>query len=239
LTPRVSIVIPVYNEGDHVLPCLDQICDAVKLPFEVLVVHDMPEDTTVPVVAGYGRSDVRPLLNELGKGPAYAIRAGITASVAPTVVVMMADGADDANAIDDMVRLVERGCAVVAASRYMSGGRQVGGPALKSFLSRMAGLTLHAFARVGTHDATNSFKAYSKEFIDQVGIESDSGFSIGIELVAKARRWRRPVSEIPTIWLDRSAGESRFDTRRWLPQYLHWYRYAFGPKLPLTAKKVP
>ena len=231
-------MIPVYNEGRHVLRCLDQICDAVKLPFEVLVVHDMPEDTTVPVVAAYGRSDIRPLLNELGKGPAYAIRAGIAAASAPTVVVMMADGADDANDIDDMVRLVERGCAVVAASRDMPGGRQVGGPALKSTLSRLAGLTLHAFARVGTHDATNSFKAYSKEFIDEVGIESDSGFSIGIELVAKARRWRRAVSEIPTIWLDRSAGESRFDTRRWLPQYLHWYRYAFGPRLPSTTKKV-
>jgi dolichol-phosphate mannosyltransferase len=231
LTPRVSIVIPVYNEGRHVVRCLDQICDAVRLPFEVLVVHDMPEDTTVPVVEAYGNTAIRPLLNELGKGPAYAIRAGIEDAAAPTVVVMMADGADDANAIDDMVRLVERGCAVVAASRYMAGGRQVGGPFVKSTLSRLAGLSLHLFGRVGTHDATNSFKAYSKDFIDEVGIESDTGFSIGLELVAKARRRRRPVSEIPTIWLDRSDGESRFDTRRWLPRYLHWYRYAFGRRV--------
>ena len=38
---------------------------------------------------------------------------------------------------------------------------------------------------------------------EQVGIESDAGFEIGIELVAKARRRRLPVAEIPTIWLDR------------------------------------
>jgi hypothetical protein len=130
-----------------------------------------------------------------------------------------------------MVRLVERGCAVVAASRYMAGGRQVGGPFVKSTLSRLAGLTLHMFARVGTHDATNSFKAYSKEFIDEVGIESDTGFSIGLELVAKARRLRLPVAEISTIWLDRSFGVSNFKLARWIPKYLRWWFFAFGPKL--------
>jgi len=49
-------------------------------------------------------------------------------------------------------------------------------------------VALHLVARVGTHDATNSFKAYSRDFIQQVGIESDAGFEMGIEMVAKARR---------------------------------------------------
>ena len=84
------------------------------------------------------------------------------------------------------------------------------------------------FARVGTRDATNSFKAYSRQFINQVGMESDLGFEIGIELVAKARRYRFPVAEIPTIWLDRTVGKSNFKVIKWLPTYLHWYRYAFG-----------
>ena len=49
------------------------------------------------------------------------------------------------------------------ASRYMGGGRQVGGPPLKSTLSRLAGLSLYWFGRVGTRDATNSFKAQSDD----------------------------------------------------------------------------
>jgi hypothetical protein len=97
-------------------------------------------------------------------------------------------------------------------------------------MSKVAGLTLYYGARVGTRDATNSFKAYSSEFIRQVGIESDKGFEIGIELVAKARRHRRPVAEIPTIWLNRSFGVSKFKLTTWLPRYLKWYFYAFGPK---------
>jgi dolichol-phosphate mannosyltransferase len=84
---------------------------------------------------------------------------------------------------------------------------------------------------VGTRDATNSFKAYSTDFVREVGIESDAGFEIGIELVAKARRRRLPVAELPTIWLERGHGQSNFKVMRWLPRYLRWYRFAFGPAL--------
>ena len=100
-------------------------------------------------------------------------------------------------------------------------------------MSRTAGLSLHLLARVGTRDGTNSFKAYSTEFVRSVGIDSDEGFEVGLELVAKARRLRLPVAEIPTIWLERTSGQSNFKLRKWLPHYLRWYRFAFGPKLPL------
>jgi hypothetical protein len=101
---------------------------------------------------------------------------------------------------------------------------------IKGFISRMAGLSLYWFARVGTRDATNSFKAYSTDFVRQVKIESDRGFEIGIELVAKARRYRQPVAEIPTIWLDRAIGESNCKLMAWLSRYLHCYVYAYGPR---------
>jgi hypothetical protein len=173
---------------------------------------------------------LRGLYNTLGRGPANAIKFGIDASESDVVVVTMADGCDDASQIELLTRLVERGVVVASASRYARTGQQVGGPFVKGLMSKIAGLTLYYGARVGTRDATNSFKAYSSEFIRQVGIESDKGFEIGIELVAKARRHRRPVAEIPTIWLNRSFGVSNFKLTTWLPRYLKWYFYAFGPK---------
>jgi hypothetical protein len=100
-------------------------------------------------------------------------------------------------------------------------------------MSRTAGRSLGIIGRVGTSDATNSFKAYSTSFVREVDIHSRSGFEIGLELTAKARRLRRPVAEISTIWLDRTAGESNFDLKTWLPKYLRWYRFAFGPELTL------
>jgi dolichol-phosphate mannosyltransferase len=113
----------------------------------------------------------------------------------------------------------------------MAGGQQVGAPRFKSFLSRLAGQSLHAFANAGTRDATNSFKAYDSAFIRSVGIDSRDGFEIGLELTSKARRLRLPVAEIPTIWLDRTNGESNFKLFQWIPKYLSWYGVAFGGKL--------
>jgi dolichol-phosphate mannosyltransferase len=237
---RVSVVIPAYNEGEGIGPCLDRIFEAVRLPCEVLVVVDSLDDSTMPYLEKYAADEprLRPTVNTYGRGPARAIRYGIDNSAAPVVVVTMADGCDDATQIDDLTRLVERGVVIAAASRYARSGQQVGGPAFKSFLSRMAGRTMYYLARVGTRDATNSFKAYSRDFVQTVGIESDKGFEIGIELVAKARRARLPVAEIPTIWLDRSFGASNFKLMAWLPRYLHWYFYAFGPATPLSGFSV-
>ena len=237
-SPRVSVVIPAYNEGDQIIPVLDRIFESVRLQCEVLVVVDSEDDSTVPVVAQYANKEprLRCIVNTYGRGPANAIRFGINAAAAPVAVVTMADGCDDPRQIDDLARLVDRGVAVAAASRYMPGGQQVGGPMLKGLLSRAAGRSLGLFARTGTRDATNSFKAYSTEFVRTVGIDSRAGFEIGIELTAKARRMRLPVAEIPTIWLDRQAGVSNFKVAQWIPAYLRWYRFAFGSRL--TAEQV-
>lgn len=236
-TPRASIVVTAYEEGDQIATCLDRIFEATTVSCEVLVVVDSDLDGTVPVVERYAAREPRLQLvvNNYGRGPAFAIRAGFDAACAAVVVVTMADLCDDSRQIDELTRLVERGAVVAAASRYVRGGQQVGGGTLKGALSRMAGLSLYSLARVGTHDSTNSFKGYSRSFVEAVGIESDAGFEVGLELVAKARRLRLPVAEVPTVWRDRAAGQSHFRLRRWLPRYLRWYRFAFGRRLVLGA----
>src|SRR4029079_2946469 len=175
--PAVTVVIPVYNEGAAIVPCLERILREVTLPSEVLIVHDMPDDTTVPYARKIAEMDprVKTVLNTYGRGAANAIRFGIEYSRSPVAVVTMADGSDDPRQIDDLARLVERGVVVVAASRYMPGGQQVGGPFMKRVMSRAAGRTLHTFGRVGTRDATNSFKAYATDFVRQVSIDSRAG----------------------------------------------------------------
>ena len=237
--PEVSIVIPAYNEDEAIERSIRRISEAVHSAFEVVVVVDSPEDSTIRAVEAYdaGPVFVRVLIQD-GRGPAAAIRYGIENAHAPVVVVTMADGSDDPACIDPMVRLVERGCVIAAASRYMPGGQQIGGPKLKSWMSRSAGKSLKWFAGVTTTDATNSFKAYNRAFVEEVGIDSENGFEVGIELVAKARRLRLPIAEVPTIWLDRDFGDSRFQMKAWLPHYLQWYRFAYGPKLSTEQLKT-
>lgn len=235
--PLVSVVMPVYNEGDSVVPTLEELEARLTAPHEVLVVHDFDEDTTVAVVRALATRlpAVRLVRNDLGRGVLNAMKAGFAASRAPHVLVTMADGSDDYGRLAEMLELARDGADVVVASRYMAGGRQLGGPRLKGLLSRTAGLTLHWFAGVPTHDPTNNFKLYSRRFLDAVTIESTAGFELALELTVKATLLGRPIAEVPATWRDRTAGESHFRLRAWLPHYLRWYRAAFAGRLRRLA----
>ncbi len=60
MSPRVSVVIPVYNEGDHIIPVLDRLFEAITLHCEVLVVYDSSDDTTRPVLEAVRREGTAP-----------------------------------------------------------------------------------------------------------------------------------------------------------------------------------
>ncbi|HZK74429.1 MAG TPA: glycosyltransferase [Clostridia bacterium] len=221
------MVVPVYNEGENVVATLRGIVERSRTrPLEVLVVYDFDGDTTVPVVERL-QSEIPELVlhkNTIGRGVLNAIKSGLAAARAPYVLVTMGDGSDDPGDIDSMYVLAKGGADVVAGSRYMRGGHQLGGPLLKRSMSRAAGLSLHWVAGIPVHDATSNFRMYSRRLLDKVTIESDGGFELGIELTVKAHLLGMRVAEVPTTWRDRTAGQSRFQLWRWLPRYLRWYR---------------
>jgi glycosyltransferase involved in cell wall biosynthesis len=225
--PALSVVIPVYNEGENVVPTLRGVVERTRTrPLEVLVVHDFDEDTTVPVVKRL-QAEIPELhlhRNRIGRGVLNAIKSGLAAARAPYVLVTMGDGSDDPGDIDPMYALALGGADVVAGSRYMRGGHQLGGPLLKRTMSRTAGLSLHWLSGIPVHDATSNYRLYSRRLLDQVTIESDGGFELGIELTVKAFLLGMRVAEVPTTWRDRTAGQSRFQLWQWLPRYLRWYR---------------
>ena len=226
-SPALSIVIPVYNEGENVVLTLRGVVEKTNTrPLEVLVVHDFDEDTTVPVVKRLQAEmpELRLHRNTLGRGVINAMKSGLRAARAPYVLVTMGDGSDNPEDIDPMYQLARQGADVVAGSRYMKGGRQLGGPLLKRTMSRGAGLSLHWLGGVPVHDATSNFRLYSKRLLNQVTIESTGGFELGIELTVKAYGLGMRIAEVPTTWRDRTAGTSRFRLWQWLPRYLKWYR---------------
>jgi dolichol-phosphate mannosyltransferase len=136
--------------------------------------------------------------------------------------------------VDRMYNSMKDGYDLVCGSRYVQGGKQIGGPFIKKSISRMAGLSLHYLSGVPTHGITNSFKLYSKAMIDTMNIESDGGFEIGMEITVKAYFSGFRVTEMPCTWTDRDAVESRFMIAKWAPKYLKWYflaikkRFGFG-----------
>lgn len=225
----LDIVIPVYNEGENIDRTLAEIEAKVRTPHRVWIVYDFDEDNTLPAVRRWIErtgGDIRLAKNGYGRGVLNAIRTGFGLLEEGVVLVVMADLSDDLAVVDAMFAKINEGNAIVCGSRYMMGGRQIGGPRLKGLLSRLAGLSLRHLAGVPTHDVSNSFKMYTTRVLRSVQIESDGGFEIGMEILVKAHAKGFPIAEVPSIWRDRTAGESRFRLWKWLPRYLHWYWFA-------------
>ena len=224
---RYSVVVPVYNEGANIAAFCRTAREQLPPGHEVLICYDFDADSTLPALAAIPADEkpdrIRLVRNRLGKGVRYAIEAGMQAATAPVVLVSMADLSDEFTGVEQMVAKIEAGADVVCASRYMRGGEQIGGPWLKTKLSRWAGVSLYWVAGLPTHDPTNSFKAYRREFLQRTPIESATGFCLGLELTVKAHFSGGKVEEVPTCWHDRSDGDSRFRLFAWLPHYLRWY----------------
>jgi hypothetical protein len=159
-----------------------------------------------------------------------AIRTGFDAAAPGPVLVLMADLSDDLGQVRRMLELYRSGSHIVVGSRYMKGGRLVGGPWFKQLLSRLSGLTLCWFRGIPTHDATNAFKIYDRAMLGAIQIESKGGFELSLEITVKAFLAGYTISETPSTWRDRTAGTSRFKLWKWLPHYLKWYFMAFQPK---------
>ena len=229
---QLSIVIPVFHEEKNIVKVLARIEKLVKTPHETIVIYDSEDDPTVKKVQRSKlkvQNTAKLIKNSVGNGRGVmnAIKTGFKKAKGEAIVVTMADLCDDVSQIDMMYRYILNGSDIVCASRYMRGGKKIGGPLLKTFLSRLAGLTLYRFFGVPTHDATNAFKIYRRKIFDRIKIESTGGFEYSLEIVVKAHRLGYKIKEIPTVWRDREEGKSHFKLWRWLPNYVQSYLCIF------------
>jgi dolichol-phosphate mannosyltransferase len=233
LMNMLTIVIPVYNEGANFPALWTEMTNQINLPFTAFIAYDFDEDNTLPVVRkiiAEGETRLVPIKNAYGRGVVGAIRTGFDAAPDGPVLVVMADLSDDLGQVSKMLELYRGGSHIVVGSRYMKGGKLIGGPWFKQLLSRLSGLSLCWLRGIPTHDATNAFKIYDRAMLQAIGIESKGGFELSLEITTKAFLAGYTIAETPSTWRDRMAGESRFRLWKWLPHYLKWYFMAFQPK---------
>ena len=224
---RLGIVIPVYNEKDNIAQTFSTIGSKITEPATVYVVYDFDEDNTLPVVRQLMEDgwEIRLIKNQAG-GVVNALKLGLKTVREEFVLVVMADMSDDLAVVDRMIEKMEQGYDLVCGSRYMEGGKQIGGPLIKKTLSRLAGVSLKHLTGIPTHDITNSFKLYRRTVLDSLELESSGGFEIGMEIVVKTYIMGLRIAEVPSTWTDRAFGTSRFKVAQWLPYYLRWYMLA-------------
>jgi dolichol-phosphate mannosyltransferase len=227
--PELDIVIPVYNEGRHIVGVLDTLQRHVQTPFRVFICYDHDEDDTLAALKDPRIANVPvQLVKNRGRGVLGAVLTGFAVSSAPAALVFPADDDYNATQLDAMVAGFRDGNDIVCASRFIPGGCMVGCRRLKATLVRSSAWALHHLARLPTRDASNGFRLFSQRVLRSLPVESQVGFAYSLELLVKAHRLGWKVSEVPVAWYERKAGQSRFRVLRWLPQYLQWFGYAFA-----------
>jgi dolichol-phosphate mannosyltransferase len=220
---KKSLVIPCKDEGEDFKTILQGFKANVSNETEIIVVLDSFTDPTYKAIEKDLHENSRVKISN-NSGPAAAVKAGIDDARGQYICIAMGDGSDQPKDVEKLFSLIDKGADIAVGSRYSKGGNYIGEKNLKWFLSRAAGFILYHFFRVGTKDSTNMFKAYSKNFLNQVTIESDNGFTLGLEMVIKAKLNKNVVKEIPTVWTDRTFGSSKFNLKKFFPSYIYWVR---------------
>jgi len=223
----LSILLPVRNEGINLRVMVKLLRAMVEVPHEILIVHDTPDDDSIPVVQDMqnDHTNLRLVHNQNGRGVVNAIRAGVEAAIGDYVLLFAADEVGPLLAIEDMLALMEEGCDLVSCSRYAHGGRRLGGSMIGGALSRLANRLFHRLAGCVLTDATTGIKLFRRSLFDGLHLEARPvGWAVTFEMAMKAQLAGWQLGEVPIISIDRLyGGKSTFRLGPWTGEYLRWF----------------
>ena len=223
---ELDILIPVFNENDVIIDTIKNILSVVKFNYRILICYDYDADPTLKVIKENFPNQSRIVfVKNYSKGFITAIISGFRNSSAQSVMIFMADDHINHNIINLCYEKFKEGYAVVCPSRFIKDGKMIGSSVLKKFLIRLTSFFLYNFTSLSIKDSTNSFKLFSMKLIDSIQIESQKGFTLCLELTAKAHRLGYKITEVPMVWKERDKGQSKFKLFSFIIPYLRWFFY--------------
>ena len=222
----LDILIPVFNEEETIVKTIENIFSTVKYDYKIIICYDYDEDPTLKIIKeSFPRNSKIVFVKNFSHGFNNALISGFKNSTAKAVLVFMADDHINHNIINLCYEKFTEGYQVVCPSRFIRGGKMTGNPFLKGIITKLVSFFLFNFTSFPIKDSTNSFRLFSKELINKVKIESNKGFTLSLELTAKAHRLGYKITEIPTIWVERDKGKSRFKLFSFILPYTKWLYY--------------
>jgi len=207
--PNLSVVIPCYNERDHIESLVRKVLESPVEGKELIVVDDFSTDGTRAVL----EDRIRPLVSQIlyheqngGKGA--ALRTGFRAATGKVVIVQDADLEYDPMEYPRVVQPILDGEAdVVLGSRFLEGsffGGYRQNILANKFLTRLSNL----FTGLKLTDMETCYKAFRREVIQSIDIE-ENRFGFEPEIVAKLAKRRLRIREVPISYYPRTVAEGK------------------------------
>jgi dolichol-phosphate mannosyltransferase len=209
----LSIVVPTYNERERLADLVHAIFRSYAgagVDGELVIVDDNSPDGTGAIADDLAQHYRILVLHRAGKlGLGTAVVEGFERASAPVVGVIDADLSHPPEMLPRMLAVMTRESAdLVIGSRYIPGGGTRNWPLSRRLMSRLACLAARPLTRVV--DATSGLFLIRRDLARTVRI-SAGGFKICLELLVRARP--ASVVEVPYVFSDRAAGESKMNTR--------------------------
>jgi dolichol-phosphate mannosyltransferase len=215
--PRLTVVVPTYNEAENVDPLCDRLALALAdIPHEIIFVDDNSPDGTADVVGARSKRDPRVrCIRRIGRrGLSGAAIEGMLAALADIVAVMDGDLQHDETILPAMFAEVADGRADVAVgSRYVPGGNADSFSGVRGGGSRLATAVTRAVLRVPMNDPMSGFFLTRRDVVEAAAPRlSHEGFKILLDLTLSHPR-RLRVAEVPFVFGTRLHGASKMDGR--------------------------
>ena len=218
--PEKLVIIPTYNEKENVENMVRKV---MSLPgdFHLLIVEDNSPDGTGAIVKRLlpeftDRLFIEERKGKLGLGTAYI--HGFKWALARGYEFVFEMDCDFSHNPEDLSRLYDAcktgGADLAIGSRYIKGVSVVYWPMSRIIMSYFASVYVRAVLGMKTMDTTAGFKCYRKIVLETIPLEKIRFFGYAFQIEMKFTAWKFgfKLKEVPIIFTDRTAGESKMST---------------------------
>ncbi len=209
------VIIPTYNEKENIENIIKRVVD-LKTPFDILVVDDSSPDGTSQIVKEHQKSlpqlhlEVRKEKDGLGKAYTHGFKWALQRNY-QFIFEMDADLSHNPDDLPKLLDALRNGNDVAIGSRYSHGVNVVNWPMSRVLLSFIASKYARFVTRLPINDATAGFVGYRRIVLETLNLDNIKFKGYGFQIEMKFKAWKKnfKLIEVPIIFTNRVAGESK------------------------------
>ncbi len=206
---RISLIIPVYNEADHLLEFLKQVDDLeLSLPKELIIVNDCSTDNSEQILNNFPFKSTYQLINKsVNEGKGAALQTGILKATGSIIGIQDADFEYDMKDLPDVITpLIDNAADVVYGSRYKNSFlvHRTFHYLINRFLTTVSNLASGLYLS----DMETCYKFFKAEVIKNIILESNR-FGFEPEITAKLGKLKIRIAEVPISYFPRNYIEGK------------------------------